>query len=255
MGDLANLVLGAWDGLTLAARMAVIAWVGTLISLPVVTRMWGDRATRRGVSMGVVLQATTVIFALSTAWGWGRTAATALSIAALGWGVEFLGSRTGLPFGRYHYTDRLQPQLGRVPLLIPLAWLMMLPPAWAISGLIAGEHGFSFVVLSALAFTAWDLFLDPQMVGWRLWAWERPRGYFGIPWTNYLGWVLASGVITLAIRPSGLPTSSLALVYAITWILETIGLGVFWRQPGPAICGFFGMGALLAWSWLARAGS
>ena len=45
----------------------------------------------------------------------------------IGWTAEAIGSKTGFPFGAYHYTDRLQPQLLGVPLLIPLAWLMMLP--------------------------------------------------------------------------------------------------------------------------------
>ena len=78
-------------------------------------------------------------------------AVVALAIPAMGWAIEYLGSTTGFPFGRYHYTDRLQPQLGHVPLLIPLAWLMMLPPAWAVAGSIAGNSGLSFVLASALA--------------------------------------------------------------------------------------------------------
>src|SRR5436190_1199972 len=42
------------------------------------------------------------------------------------WIVEHIGETTGLPFGRYTYTDVLQPQLfGVVPLAIPCAWLMV----------------------------------------------------------------------------------------------------------------------------------
>jgi hypothetical protein len=50
--------------------------------------------------------------------------------------------------------------------LVPLAWLMMLPPAWAVARLVAGGPGIAFILTAALAFTAWDLFLDPQMVAW-----------------------------------------------------------------------------------------
>jgi len=132
---------------------------------------------------------------------------------------------------------------------------MMLPPAWAIAALIAGQFGWAFVFLSALAFTAWDLFLDPQMVGWKLWVWKKPGRFFGIPWTNYLGWMLAAAGITLVLRPAELPTASLALVYAITWMLETVALGVFWRQLGPAACGCAAMGTMILWAWLARAGA
>jgi putative membrane protein len=168
----------------------------------------------------------------------------------MGWVVEYIGSKTGFPFGRYHYSDRLQPQLGHVPLLIPVAWLMMLPPAWAIAETIAPQHGLGFVVVSALAFTAWDLYLDPQMVRWRLWVWERPGGYFGIPWVNYGGWILASGTMTAILRPGDLPLVPLQLIYVITWLLQVIGLGVFWQQPAPALCGFLGMGSLVVWAWV-----
>ena len=98
--------------------------------------------------------------------------------------------------------------------------------------------------------TAWDLFLDPQMVSWRLWVWDRRGGYFGIPWTNYAGWFGAVALMTVIVRPAGLP-QGLVLVYALTWLLEAVGLGVFWRQPGPALCGFAGMGSLLLW-WVLR---
>jgi hypothetical protein len=132
-----------------------------------------------------------------------------------------------------------------------VAWLMMLPPAWAIGQAVAGGQRLLFIAASALAFTAWDLFLDPQMVSWQLWLWDQPGGYFGIPWVNYLGWFGAAAVITAIAAPPPPPVGQLGLIYAITWLLETVGLGVFWRQPRPALCGFLGMGAMLAWALLA----
>jgi putative membrane protein len=137
-----------------------------------------------------------------------------------------------------------------VPLLIPLAWLMMFPAAWAVAYRIVGRWGgVPFVIVSALAMTAWDLFLDPQMVAWGLWTWAEPGGYFGIPWQNYLGWLLATALITAAVRPGDLPTGPFLLIYIVTWLLETIGLLFFWGLPGPALVGFVGMGSLI---WLAR---
>ena len=244
-----------WVGMTWTAWIAVLAWVGVTVSMPVVQRVWGDRALRKGVTAGVLLQATAVVTILASTWGWGLTALVTLIVLSMGWAVEFIGSRMGVPFGRYHYTGHLQPQLGHVPLLIPVAWLMMLPPAWAVAQRITGGYGIAFVVVSALAFTVWDLFLDPQMVAWRLWVWERPVGYFGIPWTNFIGWMLASAAMTAVIavlRPGPLPIAPLMAIYVLTWLLETAGLGVIWRQPGPALCGFTGMGGMLLWAWLAN---
>ena len=56
--------------------------------------------------------------------------------------------------------------------------------------------------------------------------------------------------MTAIIQPDPSTIGPLWLIYAITWLLETVGLGIIWQQPGPAICGFFGMGSVLAWGWL-----
>ena len=214
-------------------------------------RLWGERALVPGVTANVLLQASAVLAILWPAWGMPRTLLTALVVLVLSWGVEFLGSSTGFPFGRYHYTDRLQPQLAHVPLLIPFAWLMMLPPSWGIAAALTDEmRGLPFIVLSGLALTAWDLFLDPQMVRWGLWVWEQRGGYFGIPWVNFVGWALAASLITAIVRPAPLPIAPLVLVYAVTWALETVGQLVFWRLYGPALAGYAAMGILLLGVWL-----
>lgn len=237
-------------------------WVLTMISLPILGWILGEGYLLRGMAFGVLAQASAVLLILYFAWGWARTLKTFAIVAGLSYFAELLGSATGFPFGKYHYTDLLQPQLAGVPLLIPLAWTMMLPPAWAIAQIILGEtqdhnhkeHGRThkrllFCLLSALAFTAWDLFLDPQMVGWGFWVWETPGPYFGIPISNYLGWLLVSAILTLVVNPKNLPVGPLALVYVLTWLLQTIGQGIFWSQPGPAIVGFFGSGIFVFLAW------
>jgi putative membrane protein len=163
-----------------------------------------------------------------------------------------------VPFGVYSYTDLLQPQLFGVPLLIPLAWMMMLAPSWAVASVIVGRERSSwrkraaFILISALAITAWDLYLDPQMVGWGFWVWAQPSGYFGIPWVNFLGWILTGAVVTAIVRPDDLPITPLMVIYGIVWILQAIGLAVFWGQPGPAVFGFAAMGGLLALAYARR---
>jgi lycopene beta-cyclase len=250
----------------------LILWVLTMLSLPILGWILGEDYLLRGMSFGVLMQASAVLIILYAAWGFTRTLKTFVLVAVLSYLAELLGSSTGFPFGKYSYTDLLQPQIAGVPLLIPLAWLMMLPPAWAIAQIILpeghktfdhnGNNGaqrkiFKFpswnivtvvvkkVLLAALAFTAWDLFLDPQMVGWGFWVWDKPGAYFGIPLSNYLGWMIVSAIITLVANPKNLPVGPLALVYVLTWILQTIGQGIFWSQPGPALVGFFGSGVFV----------
>jgi putative membrane protein len=224
----------------------IVLWIGAMISLPIFRWLLGDGVLRIGVGLTVVIQVLAVLSVLRASWGLRMTLRAAVITVILGWLVEFIGHTTGVPFGGYGYTDVLQPQLAGVPLIIPLAWLMMLPPAWAVAQVIVGvRNRWLFVALSALAFTAWDLFLDPQMVAWNFWVWEQPSGYFGIPWVNFVGWVLASGIMTAVVRPGALPIYPLLAVYVITWLLESIGLIVFWGLPGPGVVGFLAMGGMV----------
>ena len=233
----------------------VVLWIVTMIGLPIMRWVWGDAALPAGITISVGVQIVAVIVILLHGWGWARKVAVVVLVVSAAWLVEFVGSSTGFPFGVYHYTDKLHPQLGGVPLLIPFAWLMMLPSAWALAYQIVGKRRkVAFVLVSALAFTAWDLFLDPQMVGWGLWIWNDPGAFhfFGIPWVNYAGWLIASALITALALPllrlEQLPRRPLLILYAITWILETIGQLFFWGLPGPAVVGFMAMGLMLLWT-------
>ena len=246
-------LMETWSALPLFTRGLIVIWVLEMISVPILTWIWGLGGHLQGIRLGVLLQAAAVTTILAFHWGIGRTGVAILTILLGAWVLEFVGSRTGVLFGPYQYTDRLQPQIAGVPLLIPLAWLMMLPPAWAIAEVITGAlpPGFQrrsvFVVVSALAFTAWDLFLDPQMVKWQLWIWDKPPtgGYFGIPWHNYAGWLVSAAALTVAVAPDSLPLPSLLAIYGLTWFLETVGQLAFWNLRGSGLVGSVAMGSFL----------
>ncbi len=240
--------------------ISVDTWVLAMIGVPILRWVWGDDALIGGIVLGVFLQVIASFITLSRAKGWGLRYAvlTVALIAPAAWAVEYIGHTTGFPFGAYVYTERLQPQIGGVPVLIPFAWLMMLPPAWAAARLILGDipgirGRLAFIGMSAITFTVWDLFLDPQMVLWNLWVWADPGAlhYVGIPLSNYAGWLLASGAITALVMGvfhvigrdlRDLPVLALMGIYIITWLLQTIGQLFFWGLPFPALVGFAAMG-------------
>ena len=242
---------------TLPASLTM-GWVLAMIALPILIWLWGAAILPIGLSVGVALQATAVFFILREQWGWQKTVGTAALIATLTLFVEWLGSTTGFPFGHYSYTKLMQPQIAHVPALIPLAWFMMLPCAWAVASQLQAQLPSRWQkarwvnpLLAGLAFTAWDLLLDPQMVAWDLWIWHTPGGYFGIPWSNYVGWLGTAVLLTALIRPQNLPIKPLLIIYTITWFLETFGLFFFWGLVGPAIVGGGVMGLFVWQSWRA----
>jgi lycopene beta-cyclase len=232
------------------AYLLALAWILSMIGLPILIWNLGETVIPSGVYLAAILQGGAVFVMVQAKWGFIQTLRTFLLVAVLTWFAEWLGHNTGFPFGAYHYTDRLQPQIAGVPLLIPIAWFMLLPACWAISQMIvtapdSWQRRLQIALVSAGALTAWDLFLDPQMVAWQFWLWDSPSGYFGIPLVNYFGWLLVSAVVTYLINPRPLPFLPLGLIYATVWILQSIGQAFFWNQIGPAVFGFFGMGFFL----------
>ena len=231
----------------------IALWMLAMISLPIFKWTFGEEIIPTAVTFALMVQFVAVLTIVSTHAGLRWTLVALAIVAVTTWSLEEIGSHTGFPFGGYSYTDVLQPQIGGVPLLIPLAWFMMLPSSWAVASAILGERRHrvygpaAYIGISALAITAWDLFLDPQMVDWGFWVWENPTGYFGIPWVNYAGWILTGVLVTWFVRPyrRTLPIIPLLTVYGVVWFLQSIGQAVFWGQPGPAFVGSIAMGILL----------
>ncbi|WP_049974170.1 carotenoid biosynthesis protein [Azospirillum sp. B4] len=123
----------------------------------------------------------------------------------ISYALEEVGVRTGLVYGRYHYGDLLGSKLGHVPVLIPLAWFMMIYPAWVVAlALLRGldlrrPAGVAVLALvAALAMTGWDMVMDPPMAAAGNWVWEDGGPYFGVPLQNYAGWILTTFLVYLA---------------------------------------------------------
>ena len=242
--------------LTPAQTTILTVWVLIMISIPIVDWSMDWSAMMRPITLGVTISALVVMALLWGDWGAVVTFRASFMILVLSWVAEAVGSHFGIPFGTYSYTDALQPQILGVPIQVPLGWLMMLPPAWAIAQAISDPVALRwrfpvFIGLSALAMMAWDLFLDPMMVTWGIWVWHHPGGFFGIPWINYLGWLLISALITIIIRPEKLSVVPLLMIYTSIWLLKSVGLGIFWDIPGPALVGFIFMGAVTVIAWRA----
>ncbi|HEX6499326.1 MAG TPA: carotenoid biosynthesis protein [Micromonosporaceae bacterium] len=186
----------------------------------------------------------------------GPRVAVALVVATTVGGllIEAVGVATGLPFGRYAYTDALGPRLLGVPAVIPLAWTWMAWPAWVAASRLAGSVP-ARVGLAGLGLAAWDLFLDPQMVREGYWRWVDPRpalpGVPGVPVGNYLGWLVVAVAMTALFAalagdraaPARLATDAPMLaLYLWTYGSSIVAHAVFLRLPASAVWGALGMG-------------
>jgi uncharacterized membrane protein len=112
---------------------------------------------------------------------------------------ENLSILTGFPFGHYYYTDGLGPKLFLVPILIGPAYLGTGYLAWTLARILLGAADkrlpghkvWAVPVLASFLMVAWDLSFDPlaSTIDHR-WIWLQGGNYFGVPFSNYLGWFL-----------------------------------------------------------------
>ena len=215
---------------------------------------------RRTLANVVVLS----LFAIGVLTTWAvhqrRAIVAAGAVVVTTYFIEVLGSTTGFPFGAYDYTSALTPQVAGVPLLVSFAWAGI---TLVVSGMFAGG-GARLVQLSMMAasITAWDVFLDPQMVGEGYWQWQSASLAFrGIPLVNYAGWfatALINSALVMAIcrTPHAaelqMTTSHLSIItYATLTVLSTIGFVFFFDDVVVAAVGAVAMGTCL-WLGLRR---
>ena len=245
------------SGLAFATFLAppTPAWLQTPENLRFAAMMF-----RFGGQTTVVLGAIAGIWHAASHLGWRTT----ITIFVVGFAIsltsELTGTTTGYPFGPYSYTGQLGYLIGgRVPFNIPTSWFFMLYASLAICGrlLTPDDNNASkwrWAVLAALVLTAWDVSMDPAMVGTTHWLWHLAPGgettllrrlfltgfYYGMPLTNWLGWVLTGCVVAramLAIVPPSQwatrvsPTSLPLVLYAVNGVfpvLICVGRGMWW---------------------------
>jgi len=118
---------------------------------------------------------------------------------AVSWAMESTSIATGFPFGHYHYTERLGPKLGTVPLLIMPAYFAMCYVSWNLAHVVldmfqhspAMRQRFAIPVVAAFIMVMWDMSMDPaRATVFRAWLWHDGGSYFGVPFVNFLGWYL-----------------------------------------------------------------
>jgi uncharacterized membrane protein len=234
------------------ARVLPWALLGALVLAQIAYPLTGGGAraalTVATVVLGCLLSVTHALLSRGP-----RAAAALVATATLGgFLVEAVGVATGFPFGSYDYSGRLGPKLLGVPLIIPLAWTWMAWPAW-LAALRLTPSAVARIPLAAAGLAAWDLFLDPQMVGEGYWTWRDPTpalpGLTGIPVSNYLGWA-AFAVLLMAVLRTAAPAprrsdAPMLALWFWTYASSVLAHAVFLGLPASAVWGGVVMGAVV----------
>lgn len=124
--------------------------------------------------------------------------------------IEYVGVHYGVPYGDFSYQLELGPMLAGVPVGLPVFFVPLVLNSYLLTLLLVGPRTSRTVrVLASLALVlVVDLVLDPAAVG--LGFWDYGGGiYYGVPWTNYAGWVL-SGFVAVSLVEFGFDHRRLA---------------------------------------------
>jgi uncharacterized membrane protein len=180
------------------------------------------------------------------------------TVGFLAWGftvafvAEYASTRVGIPFGLYHYTGETRGAelfLSNVPVFDSVSFPFLAYAAFCVARWALGEsRTLRTVAASGVLMMLLDVVIDPLAVRGDRWFLGRiffyPEGgiYFGVPLSNFAGWVIVGVVIVaghaLVARrgPAGSPRLGVAFYYAI--LLFNLAVTAFigeWRLLGAGI--------------------
>ena len=158
----------------------------------------------------IVLLALPSYLALVQSEGAARGLVLIIGLSLLSMAVEAIGVLTGVPYGWFAYSSEIGTAvIGPVPWTVGFAYVPLLLGACTLARRYAAGRSFWVkVLLSAVLLVAADLVLDPGAALLGYWIWAHPGLYYGIPASNFAGWLLtgaAYSAITLFFVRGGLP--------------------------------------------------
>ncbi|MDF9840076.1 MULTISPECIES: carotenoid biosynthesis protein [unclassified Paenibacillus] len=166
-----------------------------------------------------------------------------------GMAVEWFGVHTGHLFGSYGYSDILGPLLYGVPVTLGFAWIAVVCNAVLLCRDF-GQSGWRLMLLRAVQVGFWtvllDLVLDPVAHARGFWTWGDGGGFYGVPVSNFIGWLIAGSLLSLfipAVRLSGRAVRHGTRLYqAVIIMFGLVGL----REGLPLCMIIAGIGTVLA---------
>jgi putative membrane protein len=207
---------------------------------------------QKELSFPVVSAVMTVLLALPAIYGcyvWlGRKRAVLLliSLGLFSYGIECFGLLTGFPYGTFSYTENVGILLfDLLPLTLPFAWVPLLLGAYVLAHKQT-KNAMHRYLLTIAYLLAIDLVLDPGAVFLGFWEYAATGIWYGVPFTNFLGWIVSGSIGYLILRQflknnTSTPPKLLLISYWFSVVFWT-GICLFGSLWGGAI-----VGASLLW--------
>ena len=129
-----------------------------------------------------------------------KTAAGIGLVTAYAYGIEFVGVTTGEPYGPFEYGVSLGPMVESVPVGLPVFFLPLVLNSYLLCLLLLGQRARRWwvrVPVVAATVVAVDLVLDPGAVALGFWRYFGESAFYGVPWSNFQGWVLSATVAVI----------------------------------------------------------
>ena len=157
-------------------------------------------------ALAQALAASGIIFSCGLAvatYGWRGCVLLFGVCLVISFAIENIGTATGYPFGRYHFTVGAGlPHIGAIPIIVGPLYFGVGFLAWLIAGVLLDDadrhldrpiNVIALPVMAAFATVEWDVVMDPP--GSTLdhaWIWHDGGGYFGVPLSNFVGWFVTT---------------------------------------------------------------
>ena len=191
---------------------------------------------------------------------------------------EFVGLQSGL----YYFTDLMGPKIDKAPLAIGLSWMAVFYMGWFMANLACDgapsprRNTILRIIVraavAALIVSATDLVADPVSVEAGLWVWVDGGPFYGVPYSNYIGWFFVGtfilsiiGIVNRSNVDASIDRASTgAKLWSIAPLVPFVGMGISFIMGNyagtMAVIEFYAMGAtsliaLVKWAdWLRESG-
>lgn len=114
---------------------------------------------------------------------------------------ENMSVLTGFPFGYYNHADSLGPKLFLIPIIIAPTYFVVGYFSWSIALVLLDafdkkltrQQVWSVPLVASFVMTMWDLQVDSiSSTIKKGWFWHEGGHIFGVPFINYMGWLLCT---------------------------------------------------------------